>query len=65
VIAIPGSAYHYSGGGYEITEALMQDAAGKPFAQLMQARARPGWNDPELRRLTVPPSRFCHKAPLH
>ena len=36
VIAVPGSAYHYSGGGYEIAEALMQDAAGKPFPQLMR-----------------------------
>jgi CubicO group peptidase (beta-lactamase class C family) len=36
VMAVPGSAYHYSGGGYEIAEALMQDATGKPFAQLMQ-----------------------------
>ena len=36
VIAMPGSAYHYSGGGYEITEALMQDVAGKPFTELMQ-----------------------------
>jgi CubicO group peptidase (beta-lactamase class C family) len=36
VIAVPGSAYHYSGGGYEIAEALMQDAAGTPFPQLMQ-----------------------------
>lgn len=36
VIAVPGSAYHYSGGGYEIAEALMQDATGKPFPQLMQ-----------------------------
>ena len=36
VIAVPGSAYHYSGGGYEITEALMQDVAGKPFTELMQ-----------------------------
>ena len=36
VIAIPGSAYHYSGGGYEIAEALMQDATGKPFPQLMR-----------------------------
>jgi CubicO group peptidase (beta-lactamase class C family) len=31
VIAVPDSAYHYSGGGYEIAEALMQDAAGKSF----------------------------------
>jgi CubicO group peptidase (beta-lactamase class C family) len=34
--AVPGSAYHYSGGGYEIAEALMQDATAKPFAQSMQ-----------------------------
>ena len=36
VIAVPGSAYHYSGGGYETAEALMQDATAKPFPQLMQ-----------------------------
>jgi CubicO group peptidase (beta-lactamase class C family) len=36
VIAVPGGAYHYSGGGYEIAEALMQDATGKPFPHLMQ-----------------------------
>ena len=36
LIATPGSAYHYSGGGYEIAEALMQDATGKPFPQLMR-----------------------------
>jgi len=36
VIAVPGSAYRYSGGGYEIAEALMQDVTGKPFPQLMQ-----------------------------
>lgn len=36
VIAVPGSAYHYSGGSYEIVEALMQDATEKPFPRLMQ-----------------------------
>jgi CubicO group peptidase (beta-lactamase class C family) len=36
VIAVPGSAYHCSGGGYEIAETLMQDVTGKPFPQLMQ-----------------------------
>ncbi len=36
VIAVPGSTYGYSGGGYEIAEALMQDATGKSFPQLMQ-----------------------------
>lgn len=35
-IAVPGSAYRYSGGGYEIAEALMQDATATPFPQLMR-----------------------------
>lgn len=35
VIAEPGSAYAYSGGGYEIAEALMQDATKAPFPDLM------------------------------
>jgi CubicO group peptidase (beta-lactamase class C family) len=36
VIAVPGGAYHYSGGGYEIAEELVQDATGKSFPQLMR-----------------------------
>jgi CubicO group peptidase (beta-lactamase class C family) len=36
VIAVPGSAYHYSGGGYEIAEALMRDVTAKQFPELMQ-----------------------------
>jgi CubicO group peptidase (beta-lactamase class C family) len=36
VIAEPGSAYHYSGGGYEIAEALMADASKTPFPVLME-----------------------------
>ena len=36
VIAVPGSRYLYSGGGYEIAEALMGDAAGAPFAKIME-----------------------------
>jgi CubicO group peptidase (beta-lactamase class C family) len=35
VIADPGSAYHYSGGGYEIAEAVMIDASKTPFPELM------------------------------
>jgi len=31
----PGSAYHYSGGGYEIAEALMIDATKTPFPELL------------------------------
>jgi hypothetical protein len=33
----PRQRRSHSGGGREITEALMQDAAGEPFAELMQA----------------------------
>jgi CubicO group peptidase (beta-lactamase class C family) len=35
VIAEPGSVYRYSGGSYEIAEALMSDAAETPFPELM------------------------------
>jgi len=35
VIAVPGSSYQYSGGGYEIAEALMADVAGTPFVEAM------------------------------
>jgi CubicO group peptidase (beta-lactamase class C family) len=35
VIAQPRSGFAYSGGGYEIAEALMGDAAKVPFPQLM------------------------------
>ena len=36
VIAVPGSAYHYSGGGYEIAEALMIDTLHTPFPEIME-----------------------------
>ncbi len=35
VIAVPGSAYHYSGGGYEIAEALIVDTLHAPFPDIM------------------------------
>jgi len=35
VIAVPGSAYHYSGGGYEIVEALLSDIAHVPYPEVM------------------------------
>ena len=35
VIAQPGSGFTYSGGGYQIAEALMSDAGKAPFAQLL------------------------------
>jgi len=37
VIAVPGSASHYSGGGYEIAEALMADTLHAPFPEAMDA----------------------------
>jgi CubicO group peptidase (beta-lactamase class C family) len=37
VIAEPGAAYAYSGGGYEIAEALMADVTQTPFPVLMDA----------------------------
>jgi CubicO group peptidase (beta-lactamase class C family) len=36
VVAVPGSAYAYSGGGYEIVQALIEAKTGKPFAAAMQ-----------------------------
>ena len=33
---VPGSRYTYSGGGFEIVQALIQDATGLPFAEAMQ-----------------------------
>ncbi|HYJ58368.1 MAG TPA: serine hydrolase domain-containing protein [Methyloceanibacter sp.] len=35
VIAQPGNAYAYSGGGYQIAEALMSDSVKAPFPQAM------------------------------
>lgn len=35
VVAEPGSTYAYSGGGYEIVEALMVDTLKAPFPQIM------------------------------
>ena len=37
VIAVSGSAYHYSGGGYEIIEALIVDTLHAPFPKAMDA----------------------------
>ncbi len=34
---VPGSRYAYSGGGYEITQALIQDASGQSFAAAADA----------------------------
>ena len=36
VEVVPGTAWRYSGGGYYITQALMQDATGRSFPELMR-----------------------------
>jgi len=36
VIAVPGSTYRYSGGGYEIVEALVSDIAHVPYPEVME-----------------------------
>ena len=33
---VPGTAYAYSGGGYEIVQALIEQATGRPFARAMR-----------------------------
>jgi CubicO group peptidase (beta-lactamase class C family) len=38
VVTQPGSRYAYSGGGYEIVEALIGDATGRPFAEIARER---------------------------
>ena len=37
IVAVPGASYFYSGGGYEIAEALMSEAAGTSFPEAMDA----------------------------
>jgi CubicO group peptidase (beta-lactamase class C family) len=39
VIAEPGSVYRYSGGSYEVAEALMVDTMGASFPDLMRGRS--------------------------
>jgi CubicO group peptidase (beta-lactamase class C family) len=58
LIEVPGSAYHCSGGGYEIAEALIEDSGGKPFAPLMQefvlgpaGMTRSSFDQPQSRNL--------------
>ena len=36
VDTVPGSRWRYSGGGYTIAQLLMEDATGRPFAELMR-----------------------------
>jgi len=36
--AKPGERWKYSGGGYEIVQQMIEDASGRPFADVVQAR---------------------------
>jgi CubicO group peptidase (beta-lactamase class C family) len=36
--AAPGARWRYSGGGYEIVQLMIEEATGKPFAQVVQNR---------------------------
>src|SRR3546814_9919914 len=38
VDTLPGIRYRYSGGGYEVVQQLVADAARQPFAQVMQEK---------------------------
>ena len=49
VIAVPGSAYHYSGGGYEIAEALMVDTLHAPFVEAMDETGAEAGRDERTR----------------
>jgi CubicO group peptidase (beta-lactamase class C family) len=37
VVAFPGTAFAYSGAGYEVLQQLITDVSGRPFEQYMQA----------------------------
>jgi CubicO group peptidase (beta-lactamase class C family) len=47
VVRAPGTGYAYSGGGYEIVQALIQDASRQPYAELVKelVLAPVGMND--------------------
>jgi CubicO group peptidase (beta-lactamase class C family) len=37
VVAVPGQAWSYSGGGFTVAQQMMIDASGEPFPQIMQS----------------------------
>jgi CubicO group peptidase (beta-lactamase class C family) len=37
VATVPGTAFAYSGGGYEVAQQVVEDVTGQPFAAFMQA----------------------------
>jgi CubicO group peptidase (beta-lactamase class C family) len=43
VVAVPGSQWRYSGGGYMIVQQLLEDVTGQPFAEIMREVVLEPW----------------------
>ena len=66
VIAQPGSGFAYSGGGYEIAEALMIDVGEAPFPQLMaELVLKPAGMERSTFVQPLPRDREAEAAPGH
>jgi CubicO group peptidase (beta-lactamase class C family) len=66
VIAEPGSSYAYSGGSYEVAEALMADATQTPFPVLMEALVlRPAEMEASTFAQPLPGDRYAETVPGH
>ncbi|HEY2892143.1 MAG TPA: serine hydrolase domain-containing protein [Dongiaceae bacterium] len=63
---VPGSRYAYSGGGYEIVQALIQDASGEPFVAVPDDLVlKPLGMASSLFAQPLPPDRLAHAAMGH
>ncbi len=63
---VPGSRYAYSGGGYEIVQALIQDATGETFpAATVALVLKPLGMASSLFAQPLPPDRLTHAAMGH
>lgn len=58
----PGSAYRYSGGGYQIAQALIEDAAGTPFAEVARKRLLDPMGMQRTDYSAELPKRFSHNV---
>jgi CubicO group peptidase (beta-lactamase class C family) len=63
---VPGSRFAYSGGGYEIVQALIQDATGQDFPAAADALVlKPAGMTSSLFAQPLPPDRLTHAAMGH
>lgn len=67
VVAVPGSEWRYSGGGYQVLQLLVEEAAGMPFADHMHqavlapaGMARSSFAQPLPPALEAMAARACH-----